>query len=176
MSIESKIKAVRGEAEGDILISPPLDRLMYRQIKEWSSACGTYGMGGPGFFGLLLAQTPTYPEEWLMLRIWGASSWVLVNGTWLNAHPQQYEVQRPLHSNYSDAQWDEFGPLVIGHVIQRFDVHERSFELNIGSAHIQLTDGSDSRPPYPAGDPRVLADDDDLREAWIIAPYPWVRV
>lgn len=45
-----------------------------RTVDEICLYVGTYGMGGPGFFGLRLGT------EWLVVAIWGAASWILVDG------------------------------------------------------------------------------------------------
>jgi hypothetical protein len=37
-------------------------------------------MGGPGFVGFQLEQTPQYPSEWLVLRLWGATNWLRLDG------------------------------------------------------------------------------------------------
>jgi hypothetical protein len=37
-------------------------------------------MGGPGFVGFQLKQTPQYPCEWLVLRLWSATGWLRLDG------------------------------------------------------------------------------------------------
>jgi hypothetical protein len=56
-----------------------VDRLLNRRVLDWSSK-GTYGMGGPGFFGILLEGNTFYPKEWLILSLWGSASWLLLDG------------------------------------------------------------------------------------------------
>ncbi len=55
-------------------------RVIGRKIVKWSSGCGSYGQGGPGFFGLYLGGFGEYPSEWLILTLWGAANWLHVNG------------------------------------------------------------------------------------------------
>lgn len=55
-------------------------RCVGRRVIEWSSSLGSYGMGGPGFFGMRLAATPSYSEEWLVLVLWGAAHWLILDG------------------------------------------------------------------------------------------------
>jgi len=52
---------------------PPVsaDEVVGRHIAKVSPNVGTYGMGGPGFFGLCLG------DEWLVVAIWGAAEWML---------------------------------------------------------------------------------------------------
>ncbi|HET6312222.1 MAG TPA: hypothetical protein VFH60_00180, partial [Chloroflexia bacterium] len=78
-----------------------------RKVITWQQL-GSYGMGGPGFFGLELAARGRYPREWLVLTLWGAGGWLLLDGRWLEAHPSQYHIQRPLFSNFGGTEeWDE---------------------------------------------------------------------
>ncbi|MGA7733054.1 MAG: hypothetical protein WCD37_17485, partial [Chloroflexia bacterium] len=57
-------------------------RIVGREVIRWLSSLGSYGMGGPGFFGLRLAAAGDYLEEWLALRLWGADNWLLLDGQW----------------------------------------------------------------------------------------------
>lgn len=68
-------------------------RVVGRRVLQWSSHRGTYGMGGPGFFGLELEAKDDHPQEWLVLTIWGAASWLLLDGRWIEAHPKFYDIQ-----------------------------------------------------------------------------------
>lgn len=166
-------------AVGDVSIKRNVDfgSLIGRKVVSFESSCGTYGMGGPGFAGFKLEASDTHPEEWLILCLWGSDDWLTVNGRWLGAHPDQYHIQKPMVSNFSDAKWDEFSPLVIGSSIDRFDVAEKSCEIKIGDAHIVLSADPNDRPVYVGtGQPRGFAEDDDLRQAWILASAPWVQV
>lgn len=174
-----KIIGINKELDGEpVIFSPPIGRIHGRHVLGWSGYCGTYGAGGPGFFGLRLAATEHYPEEWLMLRLWSSNDWLNVNGRWLAALPDQYDdAKRPLYSNFADAYWDEFSPLVTDKVISKFEIHKRTFKLEIGEARIELLEDPASRPVNGGTrTPRVLSPKDDLRTAWIIAPKPWVRI
>jgi hypothetical protein len=50
------------------------NQIVGRAVDEVCKDVGTYGMGGPGFFGLRLA------DEWLVISMWGADSWIQING------------------------------------------------------------------------------------------------
>lgn len=177
MSEESQI--IPTYAVDDVIIKRNIDfgSLLGRKVISFSSSCGTYGQGGPGFVGFKLEANGTHPEEWLILCLWGAAYWLTVNGRWLGAHPDQYHIQKPMMSDISGRNWDEFSPLVLGSVIDQFDVAEESCEIKIGDACIVLSEDQDSRPPYPGtGLSRELAEEDDLRRAWILASAPWVQI
>ena len=172
MEKQSKITRAYGDANVSLVGDIDFDSLIGRKVIQFSPYCGTYGQGGPGFVGFKLEA----PEEWLILCLWGAACWLTVNEHWLEAHPNQYDIQRPLVSNFSGQKWDEFGPQVVGATIRRFDVFEKSCVIDIGEANIVLSEDPTGRPPYPAGELRKLMPGDDLRQAWILATAPWVNV
>lgn len=72
-------------------------RILNRRIISWSNRIGSYGMGGYGFFGLEMAPEKSRPKEWLILTIFGASEWLLLDGAWMEANPNQHHMQRPLY-------------------------------------------------------------------------------
>ncbi|MFA6227600.1 MAG: hypothetical protein WC668_00210 [Patescibacteria group bacterium] len=152
-------------------------RVVGRKVIEWNSCCGTYGQGGPGFLGFKLEKNFRYHEEWLILRIWGADNWLLVNGLWFAADPDQYDIQVPLYSNYYEKEWDNFSELIISERIETFEIAEKTMTITIGSTVISLGDNPEERPRYAGnGDQRKLDEADDLREAWILSPYAWVEI
>ncbi len=101
MEEKSKIVHVYGDSSVSFRKNIDFSSLVGRKIIDFSPHCGTYGQGGPGFAGFKLEALRDQPEEWLILCIWGAPSWLTVNGQWLEAHPEQYDIQRPLISNFS---------------------------------------------------------------------------
>jgi hypothetical protein len=70
-------------------------------------------MGGPGFGGFLLSRTRDYPREWLVLVLWGADNWLLLDGRWVSAHPRWYGEQKPWQG-WGDETWDDFTPVIVG--------------------------------------------------------------
>lgn len=176
--VKSEIIPVSGDEDGDVIIRDAVDfdALVGREVTAYSPYCGTYGPGGPGFAGFKLAATDTLPEEWLMLCLWGAANWLTVNNRWLEAHPSQYEIQKPLMSNLHNQTWDEFTPMVVGKTISSFEIAERAFTIKIGEAVITLSEDPNDRPLYWNGQSRVLPPGDDLRRAWILANSPGVWV
>ncbi len=117
-------------------------RILNRRVLQWSSQLGTYGMGGPGFFGLQLCGSELYLEEWLVLRVWSAGSWLLLNGRWVEAHPRYYDRQIPLFSNFGDSHdRDEVSTALVGAVLR-----EATFEPD--SSVVVLERGlATERPP-----------------------------
>jgi hypothetical protein len=95
-----------------------IERILGRRIVAWSHSLGSYGMGGPGFFGLRLAAAHGRPGEWLVQTLWGADNWQLFDGRWVAAHPNQYHVQRPLVSYFGgDEDWDDLSPMLVDSTI-----------------------------------------------------------
>ena len=65
-------------------------------ILDVCTCCGTYGMGGPGFFGLKLQGD--YGTRWLTCFIWEAGEHILFDGRILQCHPNYSEQYKPLIS------------------------------------------------------------------------------
>ena len=176
--VKKESKIIRAYGDNDVSLRRNIDfgSLIGRKVIEFSPSCGTYGQGGPGFVGFNLEADESQSGEWLILCLWGAACWLKVNGQCLGAHPEQYNIHRPLMSNFSGQKWDEFSPQVVGANIKRFDVSEKSFIVDIGEAHIVLSEDPNDRPLYPVGKLRDLMPVDDLRQAWKLAIAPWVNV
>lgn len=73
------------------------------QILDVCTCCGTYGMGGPGFFGLKLQGN--YGTRWLTYCIWAAGEHILFDDRILECHPNHSEQYKPLISfdDYSNS-------------------------------------------------------------------------
>mgnify|MGYP003317503799 CR=1 FL=1 len=65
-------------------------------ILDVCTSCGTYGMGGPGFFGLKLQGD--YGTRWLTYCIWSAGEHILFDQKVLECHPKYSEQYKPLIS------------------------------------------------------------------------------
>jgi hypothetical protein len=150
-------------------------RIVGREVIRWLASLGSYGMGGPGFFGLRLAAVGDYSEEWLALRLWGADNWLLLDGQWVGAHPNQYHVQEPLISDFGgDESWDRVSEKVIGALIEDVKI-ERNCSLIVlvreAQTHRLEIPEDTSRLPLYGGtmQPHVWNPDEDQRDAWIVA-------
>lgn len=150
-------------------------RVVGRRIVEWMANLGSYGMGGPGFFGLRLNATDEYPEEWLALRLWGADNWLLLDGQWVGGHPNQYHVQMPLISDFGgDESWDRMSERLVGAVIEDMQAErdESVIVLAQGEERHRLEIPKDpGRLPLYGGtmEPHAWSPGEDQRDAWIIA-------
>ena len=148
-------------------------RCLGRRVLRWSGNLGSYGMGGPGFFGLRLQRTKQYPEEWFAFTLWGATDWLLLNDCWFSAHPRYYEEQKPLYSNFGpDLSWDQATPLLKGTTLERINVGKNCFALQLAGPDFrtELAMPADSaRLPKHGGfdEPRQWQSDESPLDAWV---------
>ncbi len=56
-----------------------VERILNRRVLTWSIK-GSYGTGGAGFFAIQMEANQHYPEEWLILALWGSCTWLLLDG------------------------------------------------------------------------------------------------
>lgn len=150
-------------------------RIVGRDVLAWSAHLGSYGMGGYGFFGLRLAQTDDFPVEWLILTLFGAGDWLLLDDLWISAAPMQWATQRPLTAYFGmDGQWDELSPLLIGARLVEAAVADTNsqFTLQQGAISHRLEVPADAEHlPYfvGTGQPRRWNPRESLRDAWVIS-------
>lgn len=83
-----------------IMLGKPTDIMQFgtnnfqsNSILDVSTCCGTYGMGGPGFFGMKLKGN--YGTRWLTYCIWNAGEHILFDDRVLECHPDISEKYNP---------------------------------------------------------------------------------
>jgi len=133
-----------------------------RIIGEICSHVGTYGMGGPGFFGLRL------DSEWLVIAIWGAAEWMTAQGRCLgDTFHQKYGRTSPWLAG--DGELDKH---VAGQRIRSIEVQRHSLCIVLDNAFDLTIEESSSHRPLLEGvkKPRTFAEHDDLRRAVFLAP------
>lgn len=149
-------------------------RILHRPIISWTSHAGHWGQSGAGFFALELAETRAYHQEFLVLTLFCASHWLLLDGHWLAANPRQYATHRPLFSFFGGKQnWDEVSSLLIGAEIYQALIadHYTQFSLkNAGTDHILELPEDTSRLPLYEGslEPRIWPETESLLDAWVM--------
>ena len=146
-------------------------RALNRKILRWTNCDGSYGMGGPGFLSLELEKQGKFPRERLCLCLWAAAEWLLLDGRWIEAHPNQYEKQKPLFHNYADGSWDEVSAKLTGQKITSILAEGRQFEMKLSNGSVlSFPDNPDALPLYGGSlEPHSWSDEDDWRDAWIYA-------
>lgn len=150
-----------------------VERLIGRSIRAWSPYFGSYGMGGPGFFELVLDSTDELPIEHLVLTLWDAGGWVLLDGRWVTAHPAYYVIQQPLFSAYPNQSWDEVSSYLVGSSLVKAEINGDHSMMSLqhgGNCHCLEVPADRSRlPPYGGqGSPRDLVRNESILDAWVV--------
>lgn len=169
------------EDPGATLISATRESVIGRTVVNWSNCCGTYGMGGPGFFGLELDN-----GHWLILTLWGSDGWLHINDRVLSAnsdHKKLNDVFDPVFPRdqcYKDSRvnrkiLDDI--LQLPAIITEFQFSGNSGYMMLGNTKISIEEDYTKRSVYcGTSEPHIFPDEEDLRDAWIIASVPWVWV
>ncbi|MGC4046520.1 MAG: hypothetical protein QM758_22230 [Armatimonas sp.] len=149
----------------------PLDesKILGCRIEEISTIVGTYGMGGPGFFGL------RFGEEWLVISIWGAASWILVDGRIvIDSYAEEYN--RP--TAWIREGVNELKPHLLGSTVLSIFVEKHRAEIRFSNGSVlEIDPGSERRPIFQGnGKSRRFLPKDDLRQAVFLAPTIWLWV
>jgi hypothetical protein len=157
-----------------------------RQITEWDAHRGTYGTGGPGFFGLHLRGSKADDDFWLVLAVWGASNWLLLDNINITIFPNR-EIDRNSPkvwleiSGLGDPTIDNLSDKLLGATITAAEVTDSSsrLELTQGSARHLLELSNDPRPSAVtlSGKPRRWNPNESHLDAWVVSRsgYLWLR-
>lgn len=134
-----------------------------RHVDQVSLYVGTYGMGGPGFFGLRLGP------DWLVVSLWGASEWILVDDR-LVADWNAESYGRPLP--WVHVGGDELSGRLVGSTLAAFSVQSHSLEIRFSNGAVMVIDEDPQRRPILEGkeQPRTFSPEDDLRKAVFLSP------
>ncbi len=134
-----------------------------REINEVLTHVGTYGMGGPGYFGL------RFGEEWLVIAIWGASEWIVADGILIQDHFfENYGRPRPWITE--DA--DNLSPKLVGSKVTSLELMQKNMRISFSNGLSLVIDGAAEDRPILEGTkrPREFMADDDLRKAVFLSP------
>lgn len=152
------------EPSRDLVPFTPLpldpDTIVGRQIDDVITYLGTYGMGGPGFFGLRLGG------EWLVVSVWGAGDWMKFADLRVEDHFWE-DDGRPAPWGLSDLK-----DAVAGQRIKEVNVERTSLRITLdGGESFEIDEDPSSRPVFAGnGEARVFSDEDDLRKAVFLSP------
>ncbi len=84
------------------------------EVKEVSTNLGTYGMGGAGFFGLLLNNS-----HFLTYAVGGAGNYVIIDNRVVECNTNLYYKTKPWLSNFGkDGSWDDLTTYISGSTIE----------------------------------------------------------
>ncbi len=148
-----------------VKFSPPAltsDQLEGRVVDEICTHLGTYGMGGPGFFGL------RFGSEWLVFSIWGADSWIEIDGRIVqDCFWEEENMPRPWISDSGD----ELSEKIVGQQVKSLLINQYSLRIEIGEMSLAISKEPDRRPIHGGSkQPRAFEMSDDLRKAVFLAP------
>ena len=113
------------------------EMLKNSQIIDVCPCCGTYGMGGPGFWGLKLQGE--YGTRWLTYCIWSAGEHLLFDDSVLECHPNYAEKYKPLiaFDNYSSS-LSKLKDLLADMTIKEVLLSKESIEIILVDCHEKL--------------------------------------
>lgn len=109
-----------------------------------------------------------------MLTLFGAAEWLLLDGHWLVAHPNQYTMQRQLFSFFGgDQNWDEISFLIIGAEISQAMIADNHTQLILNKArtqHVLELPENTSRLPLNGGTlkPKNWPKTESQLDAWVV--------
>lgn len=139
------------------------EQVIGRTIDQLEPYLGTYGMGGPGFFGLRLGA------EWLVVAIWGAAEWVHANDL-LVADGFHDDYGRPTPWLSEDS--DRLSECMVGERIISIEIERHRFKLVLSNDLELKIEEYAARRPILEGtkEPRAFSSDDDLRRVIFLSP------
>lgn len=134
-----------------------------RKIDKVLTYVGTYGMGGPGFFGLRLG------EEWLVIAIWGAGEWIRIDGEFVEDH--FFETSERPKPWISDGE-DRLSSKLVGAEISSLKIHRYSMKIGFSNGmSLTIDEAPEDRPILEGSkEGRRFLEADDLRQAVFLAP------
>ena len=186
---------VKTQREPQTIADTGVERVLSRKILKWDPGIGSWGRVSPRFFGFLLEEQDGYPQEWLVLTIWGAAEWLLLDDQWVLSHSNQHRLQKPLYCSYVPRQWDalssryieaspgwdNFSPLVLGGVITEVYFRETSSFIKIekdDEIHIlEVPADKTLLPPNGGnGEYKIWDPGQSFAAAWVISSSDKLRV
>lgn len=166
-----------------LIKSGGVKRVIGRKIIEVSPILGTYGMGGPGFFGFNLEKNKRYPEEWLVLTIWGADNWLLLDDKWLSndfhkSNPKKcyFQTNETIYTYYQQQLGGVFNDLTISD----FKLKKKSFKMiikNDSRTHkLEFPNDLTKLSVYRNGQPRKWHWKEKMSDGLIISPTRYICI
>lgn len=143
---------------------------------------GTYGMGGPGFFGITFEKEEV--EYILTYCIWAAGEHILLNDRVLECHPSFANVYKPWLGVGERWQKDQnyLKELITGTVISKVDLEEHSLQIELNSEegvvhHLFTEKQSNAFPPQGGtGKKRLSYGEGCMGDYWLVTYAPSVLV
>jgi hypothetical protein len=140
-----------------------------RRVRAIDLCIGSYGMGGPAFFGL------RFDHSWIVYRLWNAASWLTLNGKLLTESLAPFPEERQAIGEPNLVSARE----LIGAQLSALECdgtqHNLVFatgdgKLNAGEFRLSLRRDGATVPRYRrTGRPKVFAESESLEEAIVVS-------
>lgn len=134
-----------------------------RRVTAVSTSVGTYGMGGPGFFGLQLG------DAWLVIALRGAASWMRCDGRLVeDFFFEDHGRPQPWITELSDT----LSSRLIGRTITEMEITNDALRIGFDNGAMLTIDADATTRPVFAGskESRSFKGSDDLRAAVFLSP------
>lgn len=95
------------------------------KVLEVSTCLGTYGMGGPGFFGLLCDTMQGH--FWLTFTVWCSGEYILLDDRVIECHPNYNEQYTPWRCETDD----ELNSILLEAVISVIDLSDSECKMSL---------------------------------------------
>ncbi|WP_405106512.1 hypothetical protein MHH28_24940 [Paenibacillus sp. FSL K6-1217] len=144
------------------------DSLMGSRVAGFHRHLGTYGMGGPGFFGLLLEKEGR--RQYLVYAVWASGQYILLDGRVIECHLNYNRSHRPWVSSWAgepeEEQWDELTAAVTGSLITAVHLADEALQLELTREGVRrqlvFYRYHEDLPPMGSGQPRKPAFEDGV--------------
>lgn len=163
-----------------------LSRVIGRTIDNASPYLGSYGMGGPGFIGWHLKANKMWGQEWLVLTMWGAAEWLLVNGRVLDCYPfdgwpEKYNTILHRKSTRFSDQAEIIKNLFCGRKIKKFELADRSFKMLLTKQGkcpmtVKLPTDLTKLAPHGSGEIRTWDTEEKMIDGFILSPTEYISI
>lgn len=142
------------------LLDIEIQNLIGMQILDYSTCLGSYGMGGPGFFGLLIERDGIL--EYIVYAVWASDQYIMMDDRVIGCHIKYNSSYNPWISRWAgeseENQWDELTDTLKGSTIIEVSLSETQFVIKIMSNDQSHTlifyKYNDDLPPHGNGEAR----------------------
>lgn len=134
--------------------------LVGKEILGFMTHLGSYGMGGPGFFGLKMERSGSI--DYLTYAVWASGEYIMMDNRVLECHLRYNDTYRPWISSWAgegdEQQWDELTDVVVGSMITHVSLSHTVFVLHLAkdeqNHRMVFYRNHDALPPLGSGTPR----------------------
>lgn len=147
-----------------------IDNFIGAKVLEVSTHLGTYGMGGPGFFGLLCETRSG--DFWLTMAVWAASEYIFIDERIVECHPKYDKQYNPWHTETSDIV--DF--MLKGATIKNLTLSETECRISLKTSNcieheMLICKFNENQPPMGNGDARKNAFEEGILSDYLLVTY-----